>query len=117
MGKTRDITNLEREILVGGLDDYVGLWELFFLVRGHGTVRDVAGEVHGLLAGLLGSGLLRSGKAVADGSFVPDGESAEATLGRVRRLGEELGRDPDVGEGPWFDLTPEGEMLARDLSA
>lgn len=108
----------EKEILLEGLDDYLGLWEFVFSVRDESDIED-AGEIRrrtlGLARGLLDEGLAKPGFPTSDGRFEVIEASAEDIIVRISREWDELGREPDIGDIIWFRLTDEGRKVARDV--
>ena len=110
---------ISEELLLEGLDDYVGLWEFAPCVRRtlgleeHDEIRRASMEV---LRKLVGGRLFVDGDLAENGGFAAWSLSPEETLSYVEDLWNELGRAPDLGDNiPWFDLTEEGERLARSL--
>jgi len=120
---------IQQEILVEGLDDYVGLWQVASRVRESlresPTTDSVRQRVLKHLRPLLERGFLEAGNLAGDGGFVPwEGQGREA-LDSIGRAWTRLGRDPNIGYGPdpsdadscWFRNTPAGSTHARQLGA
>jgi hypothetical protein len=119
VGRTRDMNRAEREVLLRGLDDYVGLWEVFSVTRRELPETDgssIRRAVMEVVSNLLEKGLMRAGFPTRGGGFDPSDETPEETLTRIEHEWDRLGREPDVGDIVWFDLTEEGEARARDLA-
>lgn len=121
MATTTLTTEAAREVLLEGLDDYLGLWEFVASVRegsatgaSLGAVRE---EVLALVGDLLEEGLVEAGFPTRDGRFRIESSSATETVERISREWDELGREPDVGDIIWFKLTGKGEEYARKLKS
>lgn len=118
MGRTRQISRAKADILIEGLDDSIGIWEIAAVVRGElprpddRAVRAASLEI---VEDVLEEGLMRPGFPTREGAFEALQKTPRETLERVEREWDELRRDPDVGEGIWFDLTEKGEEYARML--
>lgn len=101
-----------------GLDDSIGIWEIAAVVRGElprpddRAVRAASLEI---VEDVLEEELMRPGFPTREGAFEVLRKTHRETLDRVEREWDELRRDPDVGEGMWFDLTEKGEEYARKL--
>ncbi|MBA2693271.1 MAG: hypothetical protein H0U65_12400 [Rubrobacter sp.] len=119
MGRTRKTSKAKAEILIEGLDDSIGIWEIAAVVRGE-IPRPDGSEVRAasleIVRDVLEEGLMRPGFPTREGSFEVLRKTPGETMERVEREWDELGRDPDVGEGIWFDLTEKGEKYAKTLS-
>ncbi len=111
---------MEREIFPEALDDYTGIWAIAFAAEGEmpdASEEEIRGVALGFVEDVLSRGLMTGGFARGR-RFESLGLDASETMERVRREWEDLGgRRPDVGEGIWFDLTPEGRDYARRLDA
>lgn len=118
MGRAKTRSTTEKEILLEGLDDYLGLWEFVASIRDESNTDD-AGEIRrrvlALVRGMLDEGLARAGFPTRDGHFDVVEMNTEDTVARISREWDELGREPDVGDIIWFRLTDEGIRLARDI--
>ncbi|CAN5677503.1 MAG: hypothetical protein M3494_17885 [Actinomycetota bacterium] len=118
MGRTRQISKAKADVLMEGLDDSIGIWEIAAVVRGElprpddRAVRAASLEI---VEDVLEEGLMRSGFPAREGAFEVLRKTHRETLERVEREWDELYRAPDVGEGIWFDLTEKGEEYARKL--
>lgn len=119
MAHAREITRAEREILLEGLDDYVGIWEILSVVsrelsgsaNGEGSLRRAVMEV---VSDVLGGGLMRAGFP-RDGGFEALDCRAGETVEWIEHEWDELDREPDVGDIIWFKLTDKGETRAKGL--
>ena len=110
---------MKRELLLEGMEDYVGLWEFPVLVRRHlrvedpEEVREVALE---LLGELVREGTLVPGELAEKGGFTPWSIPPERAVRLIDELWSELGRDPNMGDDiPWFNLTAKGEEAAEEV--
>ncbi len=113
------LDSIEREFLLEGVEDYVGLWEFSPAVRRHlneqdpEKVRDISMM---LVRRLIGQEVMVAGDLAEEGGFAPWSCSAEESIDRIGELWRRLGRDPNLGDDiPWFDLTPKGESIAKRL--
>jgi hypothetical protein len=114
--RRRDMAaDLEREILEELKDDYVGAWDVAWLVSddlGTEDPTEVRECALGLLERMLLFGEIRAGAATDEGEFEPWPEPPGEALHKIRERWERLERTPTLGEVAWFDLTPFGERLA-----
>lgn len=117
MATTALTTEAAREVLLEGLDDYLGLWEFVASVRDNGTVspRTVREEVLTLVRKLLEEGLVEAGFPTREGGFAPEDAEAPELLERISGEWDELNREPDIGDIVWFKLTDKGRRHARKL--
>jgi hypothetical protein len=114
----KGVDTARTEILLEGLDDYIGIWEIAFVMDESlpGTEKsEVRAASLDFVKEVLESGLMEPGYP-RDGRFrALDGSSSEI-LARVRHEWDDLSGDlPDVGEGMWFNLTEEGRVYAHRL--
>lgn len=118
MGRAKTRSTAEKEILLEGLDDYLGLWEFVASVR-YESGTDDAGEIHrrtlALVRGMLDEGLASPGFPTRDGHFDVVEMDTEDTIARISREWNELGREPDIWEIIWFRLTDKGRNVAREI--
>lgn len=118
MGRIRAITAAEKEILLEGLEDHIGLWEFVVAITREIPSGDEPAVKRGVITmaeDLLERGLMVAGFPDERGNFDAVGEDATGIASRIDREWEELGRPPDIGEIVWFDLTESGERYAREL--
>lgn len=118
MGRIRAITAAEKEILLEGLEDHLGLWEFVAAITREIPSSDESAVKRGVITmaeDLLERGLMLAGFPDELGSFDAVGEGATGIASRIDREWDELGRPPDIGEIIWFDLTEDGERYAREL--
>lgn len=118
MGRTGTRSVAEKEILLEGLDDYLGLWELVASVR-YESDTDDAGEIRrrtlALVRGMLAEGLASPGFPTRDGHFDVVEMDTEDAIARISGEWDELGREPDVGDIIWLRLTDKGRKAAREI--
>jgi hypothetical protein len=113
-----DLTELERELLVEGLGDYVGLWEFASWLRTHepsATDEEVRRKATEAVRRLVVGGHMSPGALTDGGGFSPWTSDAGESLQRIDREWRALGRDPTIAEICWFSNTPSGDALAREL--
>jgi hypothetical protein len=112
---------LRRAVLLTGLDDWVGLWEIVRLVReresGDINDLDVKSLVIGLLTQLLDNDEVQVGSLINGGEFSSWPSSKEEAMRDIITAWENLGRDPNIGEVCWLQNTELGDRLAREWSA
>ncbi|MGI0034425.1 MAG: hypothetical protein ACRD98_00960 [Nitrososphaera sp.] len=112
----KTLNAIQRNVLIEGLDDYVGLWELAGHVRdvygplSNDTVREM---VLGYLQPLISDKLIEAGFPKKDGTFSYWSLNPEATIERISVNWQQLDRDPNLGEIVWFKNTKRGDTLAR----
>ncbi len=114
--RQRDMaSDLKWEILEELKDDYVGAWDVAWLVAddlGTEDPTEVREYALGLLGHMLMFGEIRAGVATDEGEFEPWPGSPDESLRKITESWECLERTPALGEVAWFDLTPFGERLA-----
>jgi hypothetical protein len=117
----------QTQVLVEGLDDYVGLWRLASEARdstpdaSHGTLRRA---IIDLIRPLLLNGLIEAGHLAGDGGFVPWSRQGLDALNQIERSWRSLKRDPTIGYGDdpglpddcWFKNTAAGDAYARRVA-
>ena len=106
--------SLLEEALIRGADDWVDVADFTNIAQRSGaknseSLRAVA---LGLIAEMLGRGLIRPGR-VDDFGFHPWDESAVDAIERIVQTWNEDDPFPTPGSVAWFDLTPKGKELAR----
>ena len=113
-----ELDAIQRDLLVEGLEDYVGLWQVAKQVhRLFGSlpaerVRDIALD---RLRPLLLEGLIEPGLPAEGGGFSAWGGDAGAALDRIETEWRGLGTDPNIWDICWFKNTEKGNALARTL--
>lgn len=119
MASTLLTTEAAREVLLEGLDDYLGLWEFVASVRDNGTTdpQAVREEAIGLVREILDADFAEAGFPTRDGRFTVESSDATEVAERVSREWDELGREPDIWEIIWFRLTEKGREYARRLDS
>ncbi len=114
----RELDVIQRDLLVEGLEDYVGLWQVAKHVhRLYGSlpaerVRDVSLE---RLRPLILEGLIEPGLPAEGGNFSSWDEDAKTALDRIEFEWRRLGKDPNIWDICWFKNTEKGNALARTL--
>ncbi len=111
------LSSLEQDLLVIGLDDYVGLWQFVWVLRHTGTPEsvDVREQVLESVRRLLEGGYTQPGRLLDDGAFAPWSSAADDSVRRIDREWQALGRDPNIPDICWFSNTAAGDELARSL--
>lgn len=116
------LSEMQRHILLEGLNDYQSIWELVGQVRDELGAASSPAAVRGAV--LLALRPLVEGGYVQLGTLTQRGEYSDLTpwpLGGKRAIDElermwiQLGRDPVIGELAWLQLTSNGEQLASQL--
>lgn len=116
MDRVREITGVEQEILLEGLEDYIGLWEVIAAVREELPEKEkplIRRSVMEIISNLLKRGLMRAGVPTRDGGFTASDEGIDELLARIECEWDELGREPDVWDIIWFDITEKGKEASR----
>jgi hypothetical protein len=110
-----ELNEIQREFLVEGLDDYVGLWQWVDKVRDRCPDLDddaVRAKVLELVGELMQRNAIQAGPLYVKGGFdaweLPPAEALE----RIGREWIELGRDPSIPDICWFSNTEHGDALA-----
>jgi len=114
-----DLDVVERELLIEGLDDWIGLWRFARDTRDENpeaTGDEIRERAMGRVRRLLVGGLMRPGKLEQDRcGFSEWGLSTEDAINRIERAWHELGHDPNIADICWFSNTELGDQVARDL--
>jgi hypothetical protein len=109
------LADIRQELLAEGQDDYVGLWEVAWILRRSkpsytgDEIREVALEV---LGPLLSEGLMEPGSLQEKGGFLAWTCTPEEALARIDEKWRALGQDPNIGEVCWFSNTSAGDAAA-----
>ena len=115
-----ELDDITREVLVEGLDDYVGIWEFAWLLRSRhpdisvDAVREAALD---RISRLVEHGLMVPGRLLDEGGFDPWPSSPADCVERIRVEWGALGRDPEIGDICWLSSTSQGEIVARQISS
>lgn len=103
-------------MIVSGLDDWVGLWEVVrearessFPAHGGPIIRKL---VMDSIRFLLDQGLVEVGEVTEGHGFTPWGLPASGILRKIEARWDRLGRDPDIGEVAWLRNTQQGDEQA-----
>src|SRR5262245_43882319 len=112
------LDSIQRDLLVEGLEDYVGLWEVAKDVRRlYGEIPP--GTVHELvmqrIRPLLREGLIVPGLPTEGGRFSAWDCDADSAVNRIDAEWSKLGRDPNIWEVCWFKNTDKGNELAMNM--
>ena len=105
---------IRREILQEGLHDHIGLWSLLWHFQDLPDSALRRRKTMALVETLLGQGWFEAGFPTSDGrGFEPWSSALDVSIARVDKEWDALGREPNIGEIVWFNLTPAGETEAR----
>lgn len=105
------ISKEELDFLIEASDDTVGLWSVAWRFRANPERKREL--TLAMLQHMLSGGLVEAGEFGPDREFRVWGVSASETMRRVESFWDELGRDPGIGEGPWFVGTSTGRKLVE----
>jgi len=109
---------IQRELLLEGLDDYVGLWEVARDLRrflGELPPEKIRELAMMKLRPLLQEGLILPGFPAEGGEFAAWDCDVDEAIDRINAEWRQLGRDPNVWEICWFKNTEKGDALARTI--
>lgn len=107
---------IRMEILAEGLDDYVGLWEVAWMLRrsmSEATSAEIRESALAVLRPLLTARLIEPGALEEGGGFRAWGCSAQEALARISREWSTLSHDPNIGQICWFSNTTAGDVVAE----
>ncbi|MCP3999196.1 MAG: hypothetical protein GY722_29645 [bacterium] len=110
------LSEIQRDLLVEGLDDYVGLWQVARAVRReapHYTNDNVRERSLKELGLLLHAGYIKPGQLTEDGGFLEWQLGPAESLKRIDSEWRELGHDPNIYQICWFSNTNEGDEAAQ----
>lgn len=106
-------TEIQKDLLAEGLEDYVGLWAFVWCARERMGIEDPARRrsiAMGMVGQMLREGLMRPGDPEPDYSGFKLWElSTEESLSEIEREWDELGREPNIGEIAHFQITHRGK--------
>jgi hypothetical protein len=115
----KHLSQIQAEIIIEGLDDYVGLWQVARSVRqeilyhtGGNTRRTSLNE----LGPLLHKRYITPGQLTEDGGFLGWHLEPIEALERIDREWLELDQDPDISQICWFSNTSKGDELAQAVT-
>lgn len=111
---------LAQEILLIGLVDFVGLWEIIRNAKRlepSATGKAIQDSVVNAIAELLERGFVTPGEPTPDGGFADWALDSDEALKRVRNDWTRLGSEPNVGDIVWLANTQAGDEKARRLVA
>lgn len=106
-----DTAELKEELLREAVEDHRGLWILPWELREVLGIEDPEERRRmtlRMVSDLLGAGLIRAGFPRDRLGFEPWTLTAEEAVARIDREWRALGREPDIGEIVWFDITEKG---------
>jgi hypothetical protein len=113
------LDSIQRAVIVEGLEDYVGLWQVARRVReviGETTTDLVREASLKRLGPLLVGGYIEAGfSPYVKGDFEPWGIPGHAAMERIDVEWRALGKDPNIWEICWFKNTEQGNALAQTL--
>lgn len=110
-----DPDSVQRETLIVGLEDWVGLWLVARLVRESlrsPTVDEVRQAAIGRLRPLVEGGYMEAGALTPEG-FEAWRHQGSAAVDRIDRLWQRLGRDPNLPDNIYLSNTTRGDAAAR----
>jgi hypothetical protein len=114
-----DLDEIQREVLLEGLEDIVGLWEIAKMVReamGEVTTDVVRVDSLRRIKPLLVHGFIEAGASPYEkAEFEPWSMTAEQALSRIDTEWRRLGRDPNIPDICWFRNTEKGSAAAQEL--
>lgn len=122
-GESMDHKSLRQRVLLYGLDEYFGLWNIIFFVNGG------VGYGRARLPQWVQEQALQIIKELADDNLIVAGFPSSATesgfealeiepdqlVSWVKSEWDQLEYTPSIGDIVWFNLTPEGERIAKEL--
>lgn len=116
---TTKLTASAEAVLAELRDDHADLWKLLWIVKAEAELdeampKTVRQESLAVIAALLEGGYVHPGAPRGRESFSPWPLDATDALARIEREWDALGRDPDIGEIAWFDLTDKGQEYIQD---
>jgi hypothetical protein len=107
-------SEVSREILVEGLHDYIGLWSVLWHFRDLPDPALRRQKAMALVKEFLGNGWFEAGFPTSDGrGFTPWQSDSTDSISRIEKEWDALGREPNIGEVVWLNITPAGENEAR----
>lgn len=107
---------IQRDLIIEGLEDYIGLWQIAKHVRrefGSLSAERLRELTVRELEPLLSGGLIEAGFPSEGGGFSSWGMDAESTLDRILSEWSRLKSDPTIGDVCWFRNTGKGNALAK----
>jgi len=113
---TDSLEHIRVDLLIEGLEDYVGMWEVARAVReqfGNETAETVRLGAVSVILPLFERRAVEAGTLTKDGGFAPWREQGRSAVMRIAKEWQDLGRDPDISELCWLRNTPHGDTLAR----
>ena len=112
------ILRLKKEFFTSFLDDWIGLWELIYMVKNIIELteqKEVKKFLLEFVLDLLKENLILAGFPHTDGSFQKwEGKPKEIVM-RIKQDWENLDKEVNVGDVIWFDITEKGEALLNKL--
>ena len=116
------LNDMQRSVLLEGLRDYQSMWELAReareLIGETSSTEAVRRTVLAWIRPLIEGGYLTVGRLVRRGRFSdlePWSAQGRAAMRELEQRWTRLGRDPEVGELAWLQLTQSGQALARGI--
>jgi len=100
------IDRVMADVLAVGKDDYVGLWQIWDLIRRASPGIDDGRARHLILQviqQLLDSGRVAAGFPTSDGGFLRWSGANEEILARISTEWEKLSAPPNIGEVVWLN--------------
>lgn len=107
-----DIAKLKYSLLAEAEEDHVGLWEVIGnakRVSPNANSTEIQRITLDLVNELLNSGLIEAGFPASDGrSFIPWSGGSVEMVNRIKSEWNGLGREPNLGDVVWFNITDKG---------
>lgn len=116
-----ELGELERQVLVAGRDDHIGLWWVLGEISDRLPSADSAAlreMTLSVIGDLLRRGLVKAGFPTREGrGFDAWSTTAEEIISRIDSEWRALGRAPNIGEIVWLTTTKEGARLTKEIKA
>ncbi|MBA2691208.1 MAG: hypothetical protein H0U65_01770 [Rubrobacter sp.] len=117
--QTKTLSKGAHGLLAANAEDHLDLWELLWTVEAEEDLEDnpeAAREAgRRVVSELVKGGYIHAGIPKGRSDFIPWPLSADEAIERIEREWKALGREPDISEVAWFDITEKGRAyLARE---
>ncbi len=116
--QTKTLSKGAHGVLAANAEDHLDLWELLWTVEAEEDLEDdpeAAREAgRRVVSELVKGGYIHAGVPKGRSDFIPWRLTAAEAIERIKREWKALGREPNISEVAWFDITDKGrEYLAR----